>query len=210
MGTSPFGPHGPQTRSYDPTPNPTAPSASVPVFGDGDQQASSTKTGSGGPFLSFATSVLMAPFVWMFWICLYPLPAAAGFLGGWLVAEYANGGLGFGVIAGYAVIIFMSRVEYRLAQHSTYRASRHVVRLILFGALAIPWIQAMVFSAGGSAEASYILTMLTSPRLMLPQLANPTSLVIVLTVVVGVHFLLSKAEPVRRFWHRRLRWLGLK
>ena len=45
---------------------------------------------------------------------------------------------------------------------------------------------------------------------MLPQLANPTSLVIVLTVVVGVHFLLSKAEPVRRFWHRRLRWLGLK
>ena len=210
MSTSPFGPHGPQTRSYDPTPNPTAPSASVPVFDDGGQQTSSTKTGSGGPFLSFATSLLMAPFVWMFWICLYPLPALVGFLGGFIVAEYAGGGLGFGAIAGYGVIVVMSRVEYKLAQHATYRASRHVVRLILFGALAIPWIQAMVFSAGGSAEASYILTILTSPRLLLPQLLNPTSLAIVLTVVVGVHFLLSKAEPVRRFWHRRLRWLGLK
>ena len=213
MGSLPFGPHGPETRPYDPTPNPTAASAPVPQFGDGGEPAgghASTQTGSGGPFLSFATSLLMAPLVWMFWICLYPLPAAAGFLAGFIVAEYANGGLGFGFIAGYAVIAVMSRVEYRLAQHSTYRTSRHVMRLILFGALAIPWIRAMVFSEGGSAEASYILTMLTSPRLLLSQLANPTSLAIVLTLVVGLHFLLTKAEPVRRFWHRRLRWLGLK
>jgi hypothetical protein len=209
MGNYPFGPHGPETRPYDPTPNPTAASAPVPQFGDGGQLASG-QTGSGGPFLSFAMSLLMAPLVWMFWICLYPLPAAVAFLVGFLVAEEANGGLGGGVIAGYAVIVIMSRVEYKLAQHSRYRASRHVVRLILFGALAIPWIQAMVFSAGGPAEARYILTMLTSPGLMLSQLANPTSLMIVVTVIVGVHFLLVKAQPVRDFWHRRLRWLGLK
>jgi hypothetical protein len=149
---------------------------------------------------------------------LYPLTALAGFVGGLIVARWsapafpgdANGGMGIGIVAGYAVIVIMSRVEYKLAQQSIYRTPRHVLRLILFGALAIPWIQAMVFSAGGPSEARYILMMLTSPRLMLLQLANPTNLMIVLTVVVGVHFLLWKAQRLRDFWHRRLRWLGLK
>jgi hypothetical protein len=219
MGSFPFGPHGPETRAYDPTPNPTAASAPVPQFGDGAAAGeTSTRTGSGGPFLSLAMSLLMAPLVWMFWVCLYPLTAAVGIVGGWIAATLsapwfpgdANGGLGIGVIAGYALIIVMSRVEYKLAQNSVYRDARHVLRLVLFGVLAIPWIQAMVFSAGGPAETRYILAMVTSPGLLLPQLTNPTSLAIILTVVVGLHFLLRKAQPVRDFWHSRLRWLGLK
>ena len=217
MGDFPFGPHGPERRPYDPMPNPTAASAPVPQFGDGGQPAS-TQTGSGGPFLSFAMSLLMAPLVWMFWICLYPLTAAAGFVGGAIVSRLtapffpgdANGGMGIGVVAGYAVIVIVSRVEYKLAEHARYRSFRHVLRLILFGALAIPWIQAMVFSAGGSAETRYIVAMLTSPSLLLPQLLNPTNLAIVVIVVVGLHFLLLKAPWLRDFWHRRLRWLGLK
>jgi hypothetical protein len=222
MSSFPFGPHGPETRAYDPIPNPTAPSAPVPQFGDGGQLAEGTTTvstgGSGGPFLSLALCLMMVPLVWMFWVCLYPLTAAAGFAAGWIVStlsapafpEDVEGGLGLGIIAGYAVIVFVSRVEYRLAENSVYRNSRHVLRLFLFGALAIPWIQAMVFSAGGPTETRYILAILTSPRLMLAQLADPTSLTIVLATVVGLHFLLRKAEGVRDFWHRRLRWLGLK
>src|SRR5947209_5561245 len=87
MGSFPYGPHGPQTRPYDPTPNPTAPSP-FPQIGGAEPhfaQAGSysgpsgpVATGSGGPFLSFTTSLLMLPFVWMFWICLYPLTAIVG------------------------------------------------------------------------------------------------------------------------------------
>jgi hypothetical protein len=210
MDTSPFGPHGPQKRAYDPVPNPTAPSGPVPNFGDEAAGQTSTATGSGGPFLSLALSLLMVPLVWMFWICLYPLPAAIGLVGGWIAATLTGGGLGLGFVVGYAIIVFMSRVEYKLALHPRYRAWRHVLRLILFGAIAIPWIQAMVFSAGGSAETLYIVAMLTSPSLLLPQLLIPTNLAIVAAVVVGLHFLLLKAAPVREFWHSRLRWLGLK
>jgi len=219
MGTFPFGPHGPETRSFDPTPNPTAPSAPGPLLGDGDQPAgggaAASTGGSGGPFLSFTISLLMVPFVWMFWICLYPLAAIAGLFAGWIVSTLTapifpeDAHALMGVVAGYAVIVFMSRVEYKLAeQHALYRRSRHVVRLILVAVMIVPWIQVMIFGVAGKTQ--YILTMLTSPQLLLAQLADATNLAIVAVAVVGMHFLLTKAPNVRDFWHRRLRWLGLK
>ncbi|MGI9101464.1 MAG: hypothetical protein ACR2IF_03375 [Terriglobales bacterium] len=163
----------------------------------------------------------MLPFVWMFWICLYPLTAAIGFMAGTLSAPLAfrllslhrdeiNVAAGFGIIIGYAVIVVFSRIEYRLAQNVAYRAVRHGVRLLLFGALALPWIQAMVFDVAGGSETRYILTVLGHPAYLMIQLAKPQNLAIVGVVMGGMHFLLWKAERLRAFWHRRLTWIGLK
>jgi hypothetical protein len=226
MGSFPYGPHGPETRPYDPTPNPTAPSpiqqiggADFNSFPTGPYAGAPGATGSGGPFLSFTLSLLMLPFVWMFWICLYPLTALAGAVVGVITSSISARGLQpadgdvaavSGVIAGFAAIVIVSRIEYKLAQNPMYRNSRHVVRLLLFGVLALPWIQAMVFDVAGGAETRYILSVLTHPAFLIRQLTNPLSLAIVLGVVVGMHFLLWKPGRISEFWHRRLRWIGLK
>jgi hypothetical protein len=163
----------------------------------------------------------MVPLVWMFWVCLYPLTAAAAIFAGFtawrmlsrvLTAsdEASVAQLG-GVIAGLAVAAIVSRIEYKLTQNAGLKWARHVVRLVLFAALAIPWIQAIVFNAKvGNSETRYVFAVLSHPRYLLAQLANPQNLAIVAVVVVGMHFLLWKGERMRAFWHRRLFWLGLK
>ncbi|HEY4979626.1 MAG TPA: hypothetical protein VII25_10705 [Candidatus Acidoferrum sp.] len=85
------------------------------------------------------------------------------------------------------------------------------MRLILFGALALPWIQAIIFNskiAGSSTR--YIWAVLTHPQILVARLRNPQNLATVVAVMVGVHFLLWKAEKLRGFWHRGLFWIGLK
>jgi hypothetical protein len=116
-----------------------------------------------------------------------------------------------GLIAGFAAAVIVSRVEYRLTRNFALRWTRHVVRLILFGVLALPLIQATVGEGRmGGSYARYIFAALSNPRALLSQLANPQNLAIVVAVVVAMHFILWKAETLRRFWHRRLSWLGLK
>lgn len=205
-------------------PNPTA-SEPVGQFGQADASAALPATGyaggSGGPFLSIAASLLMAPLVWMFWICLYPLTAAAAIFTGIMAETLLSRALTAsdeasvaqfgGVIAGFAVAVIASRVEYKLAQNMGLRLGRHMVRLLLFGALALPWIQAMIGDAKvGGSSTRYIFAALSNPRFLVSQLMNPRNLAIVVTVMAGMHFLLWKANRLQAFWHRRLFWLGLK
>ena len=166
-------------------------------------------------------SLIMVPLAWMFWICLYPLTAIAAIATGFMAwsmlsrvltasDEASVAQLG-GVIAGFAAAVIVSRIEYKLSQNPGLKWARHVVRLVLFAALAIPWIQAIVFNAKvGNSETRYVFAVLSHPQYLLAQLANPQNLAIVVAVVVGMHFLLWKAERLRAFWHRRLFWLGLK
>jgi hypothetical protein len=62
----------------------------------------------------------------------------------------------------------------------------------------------------GASSTRYILAVRSHPGFLLSQLVVPRNLVIMGTVMVGMHFLLMKAERLRAFWHRRLFWLGLK
>jgi hypothetical protein len=223
MGSFPWGPHGKETSPYEVKPNPT-PSGSVGQFGQDDSYAAPLPTGYAGggpnPLLSLIASLVMVPLVWMFWICLYPMTAAAsaltGFLTGSLLSRVTASDVASvaplgGVIAGYATAIIVSRVEYKLAQNIALRWARHVVRLLLFGALAIPWFQGVIKDTRlGGSSTLYIFAVLSHPQILASQLANAQSLEIVLAVMVGMHFLLWKAERLRAFWHRRLFWLGLK
>jgi hypothetical protein len=224
MGSFPWGPHGPETSPNQVKPNPTAAQPVGPFGQAGDGNAFPTAGPGGGganPFLSFTVSILMVPLVWMFWICLYPLTATAavftGMLTGTLLSrvltaadEVSVAQLG-GVAAGFVVAIIVSRVEYKLAQVKVFRWTRHVLRLILFGLLALPWIQAIIFDAKvGGSTTRYIYSVLTHPQFLVSQLANPVNLATVAAVMIGMHLLLWKAERLRAFWHRRLSWLGLK
>ena len=129
MGSFPWGPHGPEVSSNEVKPNPT-PADPVGQFGQTDDSVAAPSAGySGGganPFLSIAASLILAPLVWMFWICLYPLTAGTalivGFLTGSLLSrvltaadEASVAQLG-GVVAGFATAMVVSRVEYKLAQ----------------------------------------------------------------------------------------------
>ena len=224
MGSFPWGPHGPEVSPNQVKPNPT-PNDPVVPFGQADSDVVSAATGSAGggasPFASFVASLLMVPLVWMFWICLYPLTAIAAIATGLLTwsmlsrvltarDEASVAQLG-GVITGFAAAAIVSRVEYKLTQNAGLRWARHAVRLALLGALAVPWIQAIIFNAKvGGSTTRYVFAVLSNPRVLMSLLANPQNLAIVASVVVGLHFLLWKAERLRAFWHRRLSWLGLK
>ncbi|MGH9523700.1 MAG: hypothetical protein ACRD3E_14320 [Terriglobales bacterium] len=239
MGSFPWGPHGPESSPYDVRPNPTAPSTFPNIGGGGDYAAPSygggapyggssyggggvSMTGGGSnPLLSILLSLFMLPFVWMFWICLYPVTAAAGgvavvFTGAMAIrylslqgGEASAVALLIGFAAGYAVIAVMSRIEYRLARNTGYRIGRHVVRLLLMSVLAFPWIEAMSFDAGNSATR-YVSAVFSHPDYLLGQMSRPQSMAIIAAVMVFTHFLLWKTERLRAFWHRRLMWIGLK
>lgn len=228
MGSFPWGPHGPETSPHAVKPNPTA-AQPVGPFGGAEQggafpmAASGAGAGAGGPnpLLSIVVSLCMVPLVWMFWICMYPMTAAATVFTGAVAAamlsrvltapDEASIAYVGGVIAGFAAAIVVSRIEYKLAENAGLRRGRHVVRLVLFGALAIPWWQGVVMNTTiGGSQTRYIFAVLTHPQFLLAQLLKPQNLVIVAVVMVGMHFLLWKAERVRAFWHRRLFWLGLK
>ena len=231
MGSYPWGPHGPETSPYDVRPNPTPQTVFPNIGGGGDYAApygGATHASYGGgvaytggganPLLSIVLSLIMLPFVWMFWICLYPLTAAAGMVAGFATVPLAMRTMSLkgderdvaamaGVIVGFAVFVVMSRVEYRMARNTGYRVARHVVRLLLFGVLAMPWLAAMMVNG---PSTPYILAMLANPSYLLAQMTIPRNLAIVIGVMVGMHFLLWKAERLRNFWHRRLMWIGLK
>ncbi len=177
-------------------------------------------TGSGGPFLELTLSIIMLPFVWVFWICLYPMTAVAGLVSGFLSVPFfmrflqrdeTQVAAGFGIFLGFAVVMIVSRIEYRLAENEAFRRVRHVIRLILLGMFAVPWIIAFMGDEN-TRRAMYglMLSILTNPAFLLRQLMNPINLAIMAAVIVGMHFLLTKADRLRAFWHKRLRWIGLK
>ena len=85
-----------------------------------------------------------------------------------------------------------------------------MVRLVLLAALAIPLIQLANGVPFHGPATLYMLSVVGSPRNMALVLGKPQNLAIMLGVVVGMHFLLWKAERVRQFWHRRLAAIGLR
>jgi hypothetical protein len=224
MGSFPWGPHGPETSPHQVKPNPT-PADPVGQFGQGDSYSTQPATGyTGGatnPIVSITASLLMVPFVWMFWICLYPMTAAAALFTGFVTNsmlhrvltgadEVSVAQLG-GVVAGFAAAVIVSRVEYKLAQNSSLRFARHVLRLILIALFAFPWLQALIGNPRVvGLSTRNIFDGLTNPKALISQATNPQNLLTILVVMIVVHFLLWKAEKLRAFWHRRLFWLGLK
>jgi hypothetical protein len=219
----PWGPHGPEASPFDVKPNPT-PAGNFQNLGGADWEVAQPTTGGGGgathPVSQIVFSVLMLPFVWMFWICLYPMTAAVGIVTGLVVSSVGSQFLArndadvatfFGIVAGFAVIVVVSRIEYRMAENAGFRGGRHVLRLILLGIFAGPWFLAFM----GDADTRRViltsmLSMVSHPVLLLTQLLNPATWVMGGIVAVGFHFLLKKADRLRAFWHRRLRWIGLK
>jgi hypothetical protein len=203
-----------------PNPTPQDPVGNFAQPGDDGAQPS-TATGGANPLASIAASLIMVPLVWMFWVCLYPLTAAVsvgtGFAAGTMLGrvltardEASVAQLG-GVIAGFVAAIFMSRIEYKLAQNSGFRWARHAVRLLLFGTIAFPWFQALIgYPTAGGSSIRYLLASFNNPRLYLSQLLLPQNLATIAIVMVLTHFLLWKADRLRAFWHRRLFWIGLK
>jgi hypothetical protein len=66
---------------------------------------------------------------------------------------------------------------------------------------------------GATAPTSttrYVLAMVSNPRALLAFLSRPQNLAIWLGALVALHFVLWKADTLREWWHRRLKWVGLK
>jgi hypothetical protein len=152
-------------------------------------------------------------------VCLYPITAAAGIAAtlatrsiftSVLPADAGDVPFALGIVVGAVVIGIVFRLEVRLAGSTGYRVVRHVVRMILLAIWAIPIIQLTLGAAAPTTSTAYIFFVISNPSGMVQFLANPLMLGIWIAVVVGLHFLIWKADGVRRFWHRRLVWIGLK
>jgi hypothetical protein len=215
LANLPWGPHGAEAPPHTVKPNPTAADA-VPAFNQPDEAAAPTQGGGvlGTIGANIVTSFFMLIMLWMPMVCLYPLTSAAGASAGFLSRpifaavlpeDTRDVSLALAFLVGAVAIGIVNRIEYRLAQSARYRSIRHVVRLVLLALLAMPTIQTTV-----DASAPYVYAFVTSPRAIAEFLSTPQNLLIWIAVVVGLHFLIWKAEPVRRFWHRRLKWIGLK
>jgi len=234
MGSYPWGPHGPQAGPFDVRPNPTAPSAPVPQFNTpswgAPLPAGGGATSGGVSYGTYAAgppgphrilSLLLVGTLWMFWVCLYPLTAAAGLLGVGVSAQALAALMAKGVIprnalillgayvVGVAVVVVMSRIEYRLAQILPFRIIRHVVRLGIFGLMTTALLPLFYGTPEGNSATEYFTRFFSRPGNVGRVLANPVNLAIVLAVIVAMHFFLWKSG-LNEFWHRRLSAIGLK
>lgn len=181
----PWGPHGAEGSPLEVTPNPTA-QGSFQNIGGADWDASPVATSSGAagpthPVSQIAFSLIMVPFVWLFWICLYPMTAAAGIVSGLTVSSVASRFLArsdidvanfFGIVVGFAVIVVVCRIEYRLAQNAGFRTGRHIVRLIMFGVFGVPWFMGFMGDADARrASFNHMFKMHGQP--FVPAATNP-------------------------------------
>jgi hypothetical protein len=231
MGYQPWGPHGPTQDAnsvpYNPTPAyvPPAWPSDTPtgnLGGGGGVPSGYTGYSGGGAAYGGGValapgswpilSLILAPFVWKLWMCLYPLPALAG------AATVFAGALAFKrflppqadstvnalaiatpFVLGLAVLIIMSRVDHRIGRYLAYRIPRHIVRLMLLGIVVVAGIQ----------EAQGIVVYGPWPMANLRALGN-TEIAIVLAFLVGAHFLLWTNNFVRRTWNSRLAAIWLR
>ena len=174
-----------------------------------------------GFLVKFPVSVIMLALLWIPTICLYPLTFLSGAAAGLITASVVAARVFTspadkemvwlaGGIVGLVVVLVMIRVEYRLAKVTAFRVSRHVVRMVLLTLWAIPVILMVQGDGQGFTATGFILSVASSPRAITWFLSRPQNVGILAVVVVGLHFLLWKGEPFRRFWHRRLSNVGLK
>src|SRR5512132_1560472 len=134
MSTFPWGPHGPQSSAQQVRPNPTAASP-APAFEQPEyENPAGTPGGFGGTALpNIIFSLLCLAILWIPFVCLYPLTAAAGIgLALGLIPIFSRmvppdaldvARLG-GILVGAVAVGIMIRLEYRLAQNLGFRLAR--------------------------------------------------------------------------------------
>jgi len=223
MTNMPWGPHGPEASPHTVRPNPTAPSPPQQILGSDEAPAPIPVAGGGGPLgdllANIMLSLLMLALLWIPMVCLYPLSAVAGMVAGYgsfplflraLPADGRDVAAVLGMAVGVVVGLKVNRLEYRLAQNPAFRLARHAVRLVLLAVWAIPIIQLSTGTTAPTTSTAYIFAVVNSPQALLAFLSRPRNLAIWVAVVMGLHFLIWSGAGVRRWWHRRLTFIGLK
>jgi hypothetical protein len=222
MTNMPWGPHGQQAPAHSVTPNPTPSSVPQQIGGGGDYAVpmAAGGGGAGGGFLANVVfSLFMVALLWIPMACLYPLTAAAALIAGFgsflvLVRALPADGHDVAVVAafgiGVVVALVVDRVEYRLAQHPSFRLPRHIVRLALLAMWLVPIMQLSTGTTAPSTSTRFILAVMSHPGAIVSYLINPVHLVAWALLLAGLHLLIWREGRVREFWHRRLVYVGLK
>lgn len=221
MGTQPWGPHGPTVPAHTTTPNPTAASP-APAFEHADYSAPPMPSGDGvvGGFLAnIIMSAVVVLLVWEAFVCLYPMSVIAAIAAWRVIPPMVNtvapaelkGDLGYlaGVAAVLVAIGVVIRIEYRLAQNTGFRIVRHAVRMVLLSLWAIPILMLCMGASYPKSTTLFIYSVVTSPPTMVQFLSNPVRLAIWAAFMIGLHFMIWNWAWARRFWHRRLKFVGL-
>jgi hypothetical protein len=219
MSTTPYGPHGPTKLPHDRLTSTTEQQKHLPLNQD-ESEAGPMLTGGADPFgkivVNIVFSLVMLALLWIPTVCLYPLTALIGIVAGLITAaltarvlppDAGDVAAVLGFVVGAVTIAILIRLEYRLARHFVFRITRHGVRLLLLSFWAIPIIQIFEGATYDSTTTRYILN---HPSQVASFLSRHQNVGILLVAAVALHFLLWKAEGLRKFWHTRLSWVGLK
>jgi len=221
MSERPWGPHGPEVPDHSVLVNPTASSPGQQLGGSQEFAAPTASGGGGlgGLLAQIVFSLVLLALLWIPMACLYPLTALAGIGTGTIVARVSEGlfspdardvalVLGFGV--GLVAVLMINRIEFRLAEEPAFRTARHAVRMILLGIWAIPILELCMGVTAPSTSTRYILDEVRSPQALAAFLKQPENLALWAAALVGLHVLIWSGKSVRRWWHRRLKFIGLK
>jgi hypothetical protein len=223
LSDRPWGPHGPEVPPNTVRPNPTAPGP-LQQFGGADEAPTPTSAGGGGSGLggvlaNIVISLVLVALLWIPMVCLYPLSALSGAAAGFgtfpifarvLPPDGRDVAAVLGIALGAITVFVMYRIELRLAERPAFRAARHVVRLVLLAVWAIPIIQLAMGATAPTTSTRYILAVVSSPAALAAFLKRPRNLVLWVAAVAGLHFLLWSGQGIRRWWHRRLLFVGLR
>jgi len=176
--------------------------------------------GAGGFLANIILSAVVLLLVWEAAACLYPMTVIAAILAGRFTAPMVNlvapaelkGDLGYlaGVVAALVAAGVVIRLEYRLAQNIGFRIARHAVRMVLLSIWAIPILMLCMGASYQKSTTLFIYSVVTSPPTMVQFLSNPIRLAIWGAFMIGLHFMIWNWAWARRFWHRRLLFVGLK
>ena len=220
MTNMPWGPHGQEAAPHTVRPNPTASDPPQQIQGSADV-AMPMSGGSplGAILANIIFSLVLVALLWIPMICLYPLTALAGLATGFATFQVlgrvlpADGGdvaAVAGFVVGAVAVLIVYRFENRWAEQQGFRRIRHLVRMVLLAVWAIPIIQLSTGTTAPSTSTRYILAVMSSPRAWGSFLARPANLALWIAVVIGLHMLIWWNDGARRFWHRRLLFVGLK
>ena len=220
MTNMPWGPHGQKAPPNTVRQNPTPSDVPQQLGGGGEYAGPIDRGGDRSPFLAnVVLSLIMVALLWIPMACLYPLTAAAALLAGFgsyaaLVRSLPADGGDVAVVAafgiGLVVTLLVDRVEFRLAQHPSFRILRQVVRLALLGVWLVPIMQLATGTTAPSTSTRYILAVMGHPGAIVQYLSNPLHLVTWALLLVGLNLLIWRGGWLRDFWHRRLKYVGLK
>lgn len=222
MTNMPWGPHGQEAPPHTVRQNPT-PSGAPMQLGGGDAgsapMALGNDAGAGGFLANIIFSLVLFALLWIPMACLYPLTAVAALIAGFgsygiLVRALPADGSDVAVVAafgiGVVVTLIVDRMEYRLAQHLSFRWPRHLVRMVLLGIWLVPIMQLSTGTTAPSTSTRYILAVATHPGAIIGYLVQPVHLVAWGLLLAGLHLLIWREGAFRVWWHRRLMFIGLK